>query len=161
MPTPTTQNDYTIGQNTAVVFSNDLGQRFTAEELGLLMEIEWEIDDEENKITPISHGGRSRYKTIYHGVKGRCRFARLNGNLEAVFAQMTRRFRESGLQTHWSIGLTIINPDASEKQIQFIECVFSGFKGGGFQANKEVDQSFNFRGQTFEDTSGVATRPSI
>lgn len=155
MPNPTNQltaitGDINVGQDISITFTTDDGRTTAADSLGLVMEFSAKSENIKLKVTPISHRGKPRRRTIPSGWNGSVKWTRVNGNVTKLIAGLTNDFYETGALRLFSLSATITNRDGSQDRYLFTNCSLSDGDFGSFEANKEVSQELSFEAEAMQ-----------
>lgn len=145
MATTTVVNGFNIGTDCSVVISDSFGDLFPAEALGHLIEFEAETMDHELEVVPITLGGAPIFQTIWAGARGRMSFARYNGVLTQFILSLMAAYHELGIIPQFSITENVLNRDGTVDEYLFTGVQFNKPRFGNFRAQKEVDQTIEFR----------------
>ncbi len=154
MSVPSTFN---IGPDASLVFIwRPTGIQVAAGDVGHLMEFSAEQQVETQKIVPITRGGRSVNTNVYTGWSGTINFARVNGNLTAIFAIQEANYYR-GQRANWDMILGVNNAgDGTVDEYLFELCSFSRGQFGAFQTRNPVEQSLSFEASTCELLSATS-----
>lgn len=139
--------DINVGQDISITFTNDTGQVVPADSLGLVMNFTAKSENIKLKVTPISHRGRARRRSIPNGWNGSIKWTRINGNVTKLIAGLSNDFYETGALRLFSLSATITNRDGSQDKYLFTNCSLSDGDFGNFEANKEVEQELSFEAE--------------
>jgi len=151
--TSLTVNGYNIGTDVSVTISDQYGDTFNAGSLGHLRSIEATWDMENQKIQPITRGGKPLYLSIPSGMTGNMHFTRFNGALSSIFVELYQAFYSAGLLPKWTISCQVLNRDGTTDQYIFTGVVFGRPQWGNFADIREVDQTFEFNAENVISTS--------
>lgn len=155
MPVTIGNNAFNIGQDAYIAILDDEGNQIPLYGLGHVINFTATQDDVELKVIPIELGGLPLFATLPQGWTGKVSLVRYSNALDNVLAQIESDFYNNGVLHYFTIKLAITNRDGSVDQYTFHNVALSKGDFGNFQADKEVDQSFAFRAQTFTNDSGV------
>lgn len=157
------RGDHNKGQNVSITITTDTGQVIPAASLGLVMEFECKLENSKTKLTPISHGGKTRKRNQPEGWNGSIKFARVNGNVMRFVLAYVQHFRKTGNTRLFSLNVTILNPDGTTDEYLIQNCSLGDFDAGTWTANKEVEQVLPFEAEDCVEASAntPVVNPSI
>lgn len=135
---------YSIGTDLGVSISDNFGDQFPIDALGLLMDFDSSADDAIIKVVPITNGGKPIFQTVWVGGKGRMTFTRQNGNLQSMVLELMAAYHNSGIIPSFAIAISILNRDGSIDEYLFTGVQFQTPHFGNFAAMKEVNQGIDF-----------------
>ena len=145
-------NGFNIGTDLSATVTNDFGDNFTLEALGLLTEFEVESLDKELEVMPISQGGVPVFQTVWSGWRGRLGFARADFSLQQMAIDMQDAYFNNGVITQFSMFVSVLNRNGSIDEYQLTGVQFSKPKPGNFRAEKEVDMTMEFKASRMSGT---------
>jgi hypothetical protein len=146
---------YNVGTDSNVTISDAYGDIIPADLLGHVMDFEMESEDTELKIVPISNGGVPIYQTIPGGYRGKCSLARVNGNLQAMVAELWNAYHSQGLITQLSISQNVLNRDGTIDEYLWSNVQIAKPRFGNYRHEKEVDMSFDIRASVLTVVGGA------
>jgi hypothetical protein len=146
---------YSIGTDIGVVVSDDQGDFFPIDALGLLMDFDSQATDSLIKIVPITNGGKPLFMTVWVGGHGRMMFTRQNGNLQAMILELMSAYHTQGLIPQFSIATNILNRDGTVDEYLYSGVQWTTPHFGNFKALKEVDQALDFSWSDCVKTGGA------
>lgn len=135
---------FNIGTDAAVVVTDNFGDSFPIDQLGLMMDFESDYDDAEIKIVPITGGGVPVFQTVWAGGHGRIGFTRRNGNLEQMTLELVQAYHSIGLIPIFTMLTSVLNRDGSIDERLYTGVQFNRPRFGQYRALKEVDQAVQF-----------------
>lgn len=135
---------FNIGTDAAVTVTDNFGDAFPIDQLGLMMDFESDYDDAEIKVVPITGGGVPIFQTVWAGGHGRIGFTRRNGNLELMTLQLVAAYHNIGLIPIFTLLTTVLNRDGSVDERLYTGVQFNRPRFGNYRALKEVDQGLQF-----------------
>lgn len=135
---------FNIGIDASVTISDQYGDLFPAEALGHLIDFDWSSEDTILKVTPITNGGVPIFQTIWNGVTGSMKLARVNGNYQGMISELMDAYHTAGLMVQLGMSVNILNRDGTIDEylisnMQLHKCQF-----GNYNAMKEVDMTTQF-----------------
>jgi hypothetical protein len=158
-------NGFNVGTDASLVISDQYGDLFPAESLGHLIDFESETIDHELEVIPITLGGVPIFQTIWAGAQGKMSFARYNGGLTNMILALSQAYFTQGIIPQFSITLNILNRDGSIDEYLFQGVQWNRPRFGNFRAQKEVDQSIDFKASQMivmgGATSFLANLPAV
>lgn len=147
---------FNVGTDSTITISDQFGDVFPADLLGHVMDWEMESEDTELKIVPISNGGVPIYQTIPGGYRGKCSLTRVNGNLQAMVAELWNAYHADGIITQLSISQNVLNRDGTIDEYLWSNVQIAKPRFGMFRHEKEVDMSFDIRASLLTVAGGTA-----
>jgi hypothetical protein len=135
---------YNIGTDIGLSISDNFGDQFPVDALGLLLDFDSKAHSSVIKVTPITNGGKPIFQTVWNGGDGRMRFARTNGNLQSMVLELMAAYHNSGIIPVFAIAASILNRDSSIDEYLYTGVQFETPDFGNFAAMKEVDNGLSF-----------------
>src|ERR1700721_2179725 len=114
-----TLNGFNVGTDSRFAISDQYGDVFSDAMLGHLMSFSSESEDHSLKITPITTGGVPIYQTIWNGLKGSMRFARVGPNFQQIFMELMASYFDNGVISQFQIAQSVLNRDGSIDEYLF------------------------------------------
>jgi hypothetical protein len=147
---------FNIGTDSSIIIADDYGDVFPAEALSHLMEVDYESEDVELKIIPITGGGVPIYMTIWAGIRGHLLFTRVSGGMQAMIASLMDAYFTNGTVPFFTLTQTVLNRDGSMDSYLLTGGQWSRPRFGNYRATKEVDMRLEFRASQMTLTGGVS-----
>lgn len=135
---------YNIGTDLGVSVSDNYGDQFPLDALGLVMDFDSKAHSSIIKVTPITNGGRPIFQTVWQGGDGRISFTRQNGNLQSMVTELMDAYHNSGIIPVFSLATSILNRDGSIDEYLYTGVQFETPDFGNFAAMKEVNNGLSF-----------------
>lgn len=148
-------NGFNVGTDFSATMSDNFGDIFPLDALGLLMEFDSQSLDKEIDVVPISQGGVPVFMTLWSGVRGTMGFTRTNNNLQSLIMGLMNSYYTAGITPIFNIGASVLNRDGSIDEFMYTGVQLSKPKFGHYAAEKEVDMGLEFRASLL-----TATGPS-
>ena len=145
---------YNVGTDSQITISDQFGDIFPADLLGHVLDFESESEDTELKITPISNGGVPIYQTIPGGYRGKVMLARVNGNMQAMVAELWNAYHNRGIITQLSMAQYVLNRDGTIDEYLWSNMQLAKPRFGNYRHEKEVDMSFDWRASVLSVVGG-------
>lgn len=158
MPSVTTViNGFNVGTDVTFTLQDQFGDVLSAAMLGHLTEFESQSNDKPLEVTPITTGGVPIYQTIWNGINGDMRFARVNGVFQQVFSDLMSSYFVAGIIPQMTLQTRVRNRDGSVDTYIHLGFQFSKPRFGSFQATREVDLRVSWMASTMIAKSGVGS----
>lgn len=145
--------DHNKGQNISISITTDTGQVIPAASLGLVMKFSSKLINDKQKLTPISHGGKTRVRNLPEGWQGDIEWARVNGNVKRFVLAYVNYFRETGNIRLFSLNVTILNPNGTTEEYLYKNCSLGDFDAGSWEGNKHVTQGLPWEAEDCVEVS--------
>lgn len=133
------------------------GDVLSASMLGHLIEFESQSNDKPLEVTPITTGGIPIYQTVWNGVGGDMRFARVNGVFQQVFSDLMAVYFSSGIIPQMTLQTQVRNRDGSVDTYMHVGFQFSKPRFGSFSATREVDLRVGWMSSTMVSKTGIGS----
>lgn len=150
----TNYGGFNIGTDAGVAIADNYGDNFPVDSLGHMMDFDSRATSSVIKIVPITNGGKPIFQTVWEGGTGRIRFARVNGNLQAMILELMDAYHSSGIIPVFSIAASILNRDTSIDEYLYTGVQWNTPEFGNYAAMKEVDQHLDFMWSNCVRTGG-------
>lgn len=152
--TTTIINGFNVGTDVNFVLQDQYGDVLSAAMLGHLIEFESQSNDKPLEVTPITTGGIPVYQTVWNGVSGDMRFARVNGVFQQTFSDLMAAYYVAGIIPQMTLQTQVRNRDGSVDTYMHIGFQFSKPRFGSFAATKEVDLRVSWMASTMVAKTG-------
>ena len=154
MATTTVINGFNVGTDCSFALTDQFGDVMTAAMLGHLIEFESQSNDKTIEVVPITTGGIPIFQTVWSGVTGDMRFARVNGTFQQIFSDLMNMYYSSGIIAQMVLQARVRNRDGSTDTYVFTGFQFSRPRFGSFHATREVDLRVSWQASTMIAASG-------
>ena len=155
--TTTIINGFNVGTDVNFVLQDQYGDVLSASMLGHLIEFESQSNDKPLEVTPITTGGVPVYQTVWNGITGDMRFARVNGVFQQVFSDLMASYFVAGIIPQMTLQTQVRNRDGSVDTYMHIGFQFSKPRFGSFVATKEVDLRVSWMASTMVSKTGIGS----
>lgn len=152
----TNYGGFSIGTDIGVAISDNYGDNFPVDSLGHMMDFDSAATSSVIKIVPITNGGKPIFQTVWEGGTGKIRFARVNGNLQAMVLELMDAYHSSGIIPVFSIATSILNRDSTIDEYLYTGVQWNTPNFGNYAAMKEVDQNLDFMWSNCVKTGGAS-----
>lgn len=145
------RTDFNVGQDVSVTITSNFGDRYAAEELGHLEDIE--VDEDRNIIgvKGITGGGRVNKMSVPQGVKGKLMFARINGALAKLKIDHDQRWYQRKQSTFYNLQIQIVHRDGQVKNYLIPRAVLGSGKALDGKPDKQINQDFVFEAPEWKE----------
>jgi hypothetical protein len=150
-------NGFNVGTDVTFTLTDQFGDVLSASMLGHLIEFESQSNDKTLEVTPITTGGIPIYQTVWNGITGDMRFARVNGVFQQVFSDLMSTYFVAGIIPQMTLQTRVRNRDGSVDTYIHVGFQFSKPRFGSFQATREVDLRVSWSASTMIAKSGAAS----
>ncbi len=148
-------NGFNVGTDVSFVLQNQFGDITPASVMGHLIEFESQSNDKSIEVTPITTGGIPIYQTIWNGITGDMRFARVNGQFQQVFSDLMASYFTAGIIPQMNLQVRVRNRDGSVDSYVYIGFQFRQPRFGAYQAIREVDVRVSWSASTMVSKTGA------
>jgi hypothetical protein len=155
MATATIINGFNVDTDVSFVLQDQFGDLISAGMFGHLIEFESQSNDKTLEVTPITTGGIPIYQTVWNGINGDMRFARVNGAFQQTFSDLMSSYYLAGIIPQMTLQVRVRNRDGSVDTYMFVGFQFSKPRFGSFNATREVDMRVSWMSSTMISKSGV------
>lgn len=155
--TTTIINGFNVGTDVNFILQDQFGDVLSAAMLGHLIEFESQSNDKPLEVTPITTGGIPIYQTIWNGVSGDMRFARVNGVFQQVFSDLMAAYFTAGIIPQMTLQTQVRNRDGSVDTYMHVGLQFSKPRFGSFVSTKEVDMRVSWMASTMVSKTGIGS----
>ena len=149
-------NGFNVGTDFSAAISDTLGDIFTAEDLGHLIEFDSMAEDTPLKVVPINNGGIPIFQTIWSGLSGTMVFVRAGPALNQLFIDLINGYHFAGIIPQFAIAANVINRDGSIDEFLYSGVQFSKPSFGSYKGVKEVDMKVGFVASLLQTTGSQA-----
>lgn len=95
---------------------------------------------------PITNGGRTLRRTVYHGFEGSLKFDRQSNAADILHNILESNYFNGGRENYFTLQHTIRDPKSNAiNQFQYEECVVMMDDAGTHKADEKVSQEIKFR----------------
>ena len=150
-------NGFNVGTDAAVTITDDYGDVFTAQQLGLLTDFRSAAESVELKVTPVTGGGIPVYQTLWNGVTGSMTFVRQGPAFQAFFLETILAYHTGGIIQQFGLSMEVQNRDGSVDEYLLSGVQFNKPDFGNYMALKEVDMSLAFNASIMTKVGGAST----
>lgn len=148
---------FNVGTDVTFSLQDQFGDVLSAAMMGHLIEFESQSNDKPLEVTPITDGGIPIYQTIWNGVNGDMRFARVNGVFQQVFSDLMASYYTAGIISQMTLQTRVRNRDGSVDTYIHAGFQFSKPRFGSFQATREVDMRVSWMASVMVAKSGTGS----
>lgn len=148
-------NGFNVGTDLSFVLQDQFGDVLSASMLGHLVEFESQSNDKSLEVTPITTGGIPIYQTVWNGITGDMRFARVNGAFQQTFSDLMSSYFIAGIIPQMNLQVRVRNRDGSVDTYLYLGFQFSKPRFGSYQAVREVDVRVSWMASTMISKSGA------
>lgn len=156
MAITTVINGFNVGTDVSFAISDQFGDVIPAGLMGHLIEFESQSNDKSIEVIPITTGGIPIYQTVWSGITGDMRFARVNGYYQQAFSDLMDLYFASGVIAQMVLQARVRNRDGSVDTYVYTGFQFSKPRFGAFHATREVDLRVSWMASTMVSASGGA-----
>lgn len=153
----TTINGFNVGTDVTFVLTDQFGDVLSAAMLGHLTEFESQSNDKPIEIVPITTGGVPIFQTVWSGVAGDMRFARVNGVFQQVFSDLMGAYHTAGIIPVMNLQTRVRNRDGSVDTYIHTGFQFSKPRFGSYSATREVDLRVSWMASLMVAKSGLGS----
>ena len=157
MAAVTTINGFNVGTDVTFTLQDQFGDVLSAAMMGHLIEFESQSNDKPIEVTPITTGGVPIYQTVWNGVSGDMRFARVNGVFQQVFSDLMSAYYVAGIIPVMTLQTRVRNRDGSVDTYVHTGFQFSKPRFGSFAATREVDLRVSWMASVMVAKSGTGS----
>lgn len=150
-------NGFNVGTDVSVVIQDQFGDVIPAASMGHLLEFESQSNDKPLEVVPITTGGIPIYQTIWGGVTGDMRFARVNGTFQQIFSDLINQYHIAGLISQMNCQTRVRNRDGSVDTFMYVGFQFRGPRFGSYMSTREVDMRVSWSASLMVSKTGGAS----
>jgi hypothetical protein len=144
-----------VGTDVTFTLQDQFGDVMSAAMLGHLIEFESQSNDKPIEVTPITTGGIPIYQTVWNGINGDMRFARVNGVFQQIFSDLMNSYFDAGIIPQMTLQTRVRNRDGSVDTYIHTGFQFSKPRFGSFQSVREVDMRVSWMASLMIAKSGT------
>ena len=135
---------FNVGTDVQVSIADNLGDIFTADQMGHLTELDSTAEDSPLKVVPITNGGIPIFQTIWSGISGTMTFVRTGPAFGQLIVDLMSAYYIAGIIPQFSISCAVRNRDGTIDEYLYTGVQFSKPSFGNYQGVKEVDMKTSF-----------------
>lgn len=148
-------NGFNVGTDLSGAVSDVLGDIFTFEDLGHIIEFDSAAEDSPLKVVPIDNGGIPVFQTIWSGVSGNMTFVRSGPAFNRLIIDLMAGYHFTGIIPQFSITVNVMNRDGSIDEYLYSGVQFSKPSFGNYRGVKEVDMKVGFVAAMLQTTGSA------